>query len=300
MFKALPGVLAIVALTSACHLTEYPIITDEDQTTKVTGTHAVNTTGDAFIAQKAQVAKVDPDGNTYENVWFMNQANDPSKRTIYNYTNVGHLSNPSSIFHGSVYMNPDHTGCWSSRAHAGGPLFDFDANVNCQQFNQPAILLAKFTRNQEAGRDGNHGSDDANTASSSRAHAAYGVTFDQAVDMLVSLRGAATYGEWTDVGMTGYRAAVTPANATFELATDAGVRTAIVVDGTQITLDPVNNHVLVDLRTGNVDAVLNQLADWVDANGRSATLYATVLGQTLNFSVGLNTAQQYRDWTNKY
>lgn len=50
--RKLLAVATMVAFSSGCALTNYPVITDRDQVRQANGTHIVNTTGRAFVAQK--------------------------------------------------------------------------------------------------------------------------------------------------------------------------------------------------------------------------------------------------------
>ena len=85
--RKLLTVAALAALNSACALTNYPIITDEDQVRQANGTHIVNTTGRAFVMQKVQVASFVGD-TTFNTVWFTNQ-DQKGNQTLWTHENIG-------------------------------------------------------------------------------------------------------------------------------------------------------------------------------------------------------------------
>ena len=96
MLKKL-ALLLVPFAAVGCALTDYPVITDEDQTFKVIGTHIVNTAGESYIKQKVQIALVKPGGTTVETVWYTNQ-DGSGNQTIYNRMNVGNISDFSTVF----------------------------------------------------------------------------------------------------------------------------------------------------------------------------------------------------------
>ena len=291
-FFALAG---LVALTSACALTDYPVITDEDQVRQANGTHIVNTSGQAFVLQKVQVASFVGD-KSYNAVWFVNQ-DQKGNQTIYTRMNHGLVAEPDTWFHGTTYMNDNRNTCWNIRAPnpATGDtdIFDFAINVNCEGTETIAVLLSKGERSQEAGGDGNSGTDDG-APSSNVAQSVAGVTLQQAVDVLDQLDSYATFGDWADYGMTGYKYTASPSTVDIGLANSSGIVTDFNLDGVTIVYDVMNRKAVFDTRSGNTPAILRELADWVDANGDDGRLTVTFAGVTASANAGLMSAAHLR------
>lgn len=294
--RKLLAVAVVVGFNSACALTNYPVITDQDQVRQANGTHVVNTTGRAFIMQKVQVASFVGD-QSFNTVWFTNQ-DQKGNQTIWNHQNIGLVADPDTYFHGNIYMNDDRNTCWNVRASnpvVGDTPFDFDINVNCPGSETIVLLLSKSARTREAGSDGNNGNDD-NPGSDfgGRGQSMAGVTLQQAISVLGQLDSHATYGSYPQYGMNGYKMTVTPANVDVTLATSGGAVTDFNLDGMTIAYDVTNERAVFDTRSGNSAVILGQLADWVEANGRTATVSVTFAGVTATNPVSLFSAAHYR------
>lgn len=300
MFRKLP-LLLIGVLSAGCALTEYPIITDEDQLPKVLNTHNVNTADLAYVKQKLQVAVIKPGGETRESVWFIQQ-DAGGNQTISNYVNIGHLSciGQGCVFHGTTYLNNDREGCWWVRAPnaASEPnfgfdnIFGFETNEACKNRiggAEPPVRLAKFVRSMEAGRDRGAGVSGSGVSSTSlRSQGAFGVTLHQAIDVAGQLDAYGTYGDWrSEYGLEGWKFTVTPDNLKVELANSSAARTQIMFDGVVAVLDLRNGKAILDARTGNMPDALRQIGDWVQANGQAGTVYVTFAGVTGHTDVGL-------------
>jgi len=287
---------AVIGLNSACALTNYPVITDRDQVRQANGTHIVNTTGRAFVMQKIQVASFVGD-TSFNTVWFTNQ-DQRGNQVLWTHMNIGLRGKPDTYFHGNTYLNDDRNTCWNVRANnpvVGDVPFDFEINLNCKGSETIALLVSKSARTREAGSDGNNGNDDSPGSDfGGRGQSMAGVTLQQAVNVLSQLDSYATFGTYPEYGMNGYKMTVTPANVDVQLATASGVQTDFNLDGVTIAYDAVNERVVFDSRTGNTAAIVRQMADWVDANGREATISVTFAGTTATNPVALFSAAHYR------
>lgn len=293
--RKLLALAALISLSSACAITDYPVITDQDQVRQANGTHVVNTTGRAFIMQKVQVASFIGD-TSFNTVSFVNQ-DQRGNQTLYTHMNIGLVANPDTWFHGTVYMNDDRNTCWNVRAAnpVSGDVspFDFDFNANCKGSEALAVLVSFAQRSQEAGSDGNNGNPTSPGSDfGGRGQSFAGVTVQQAIAALGQLDAAGTYGSYA--GINGYRMTVTPANFGVTLTSSAGASTTLAFDGVTLTYDPVNQRALIDPRGSNAAAIADQVANWVDANGRNATLTLTFLGTTARFNASLFDAAHYR------
>lgn len=295
--RRLLALSAIMAFSSACAVTDYPVITDQDQVRQANGTHIVNTTGRAFIMQKVQVASFIGD-TSFNAVWFVNQ-DQRGNQTLYTHMNIGLVANPDTWFHGNIYLNDNRNTCWNIRAaNPNSPSdtpFDFDINVNCKGTEALAVLISKGSRTTESGGDGNNGNDDSPGSDfGGRGQAMAGVTLQQAIGVLSQLDSYATYGKYPEYGLNGYKMTLTPANVDIQLANPSGVRTDFNLDGVTVVYDVVNERAVFDTRGSNAKTILRELADWVDANGREGTVSVTFAGTTATNPVALFSASQYR------
>ena len=290
------AVAAMVVFSSGCALTNYPVITDRDQVRQANGTHIVNTAGQAFIAQKVQVASFVGD-TSYNTVWFTNQQNN-GDQTLWTHMNFGVVGRPDTYFHGNVYMNTNRNTCWNIRASntvVNDQPFDFDANLRCPGTETIVVLISKSSRTQEAGGDGNNGNDDSPGSDfGGRGQSMAGVTLQQAIDVLGQLDSYATYGNYPEYGLNGYKMTVSPSNVDISLANGSGVATDFNLDGVTIAYDVANQRAVFDPSASNSAALLRQLADWVDANGREGTVSVTFAGTTATNPVALFSAAHYR------
>lgn len=295
-YLAVAAMAAVAMFNSACALSDYPVITDRDQVRQANGTHIVNTTGQAFVMQKVQVASFVGD-TSFNAVWFTNQ-DQSGNQTLYTRMNIGLRSNSDTWFHGNVYLNDDRNTCWNVRAPnpvAGDVPFDFDFNVNCKGSEALVFLISKGSRTREAGSDGNNGNDDSPGSDfGGRGQSMAGVTLQQAINVLGQLDSYATYGSYPAYGMTGYKMTVNPSNVDIQLANSSGVTTDFNLDGVTLVYDVTNERAVFDTRGSNAAATLRQLADWVDANGKSGTISVTFAGTTATNAIALLSAAHYR------
>jgi hypothetical protein len=140
------GFAAAAAMGFGCAITNYDLITDNDQG------GVVNTNGKAYIRQSSQVATNWPDGND-NLVWFVDQkANGDRTLTTYNYA----TSATGDPFKDDLYCSPDWNGCAITTASdpQDGDVDDFDyrANTNCSGFRSLSLLVSTTRYYGECGR----------------------------------------------------------------------------------------------------------------------------------------------------
>lgn len=140
------GFAAAAAMGFGCAVTNYDLITDNDQG------GVVNTNGKAYIRQSSQVATNWPDGND-NLVWFVDQkANGDRTLTTYNYA----TSATGDPFKDDLYCSPDWNGCAIVTADDPqvGDVDDFDyrANVNCTGYRSLSVLVSTTRYYGECGR----------------------------------------------------------------------------------------------------------------------------------------------------
>ncbi len=144
----------VLALAFGCAITQYSVITDNDQNdSPKAGGAPTNTNGKAHLRESSQVAFGYDDG-TDELFSFVDQKAN-GDRTISTYNNhSGNAGQP--VFHSDLYCNPDWAGCavWTSADLESDPRPDFDgtANTNCLGFRSLSVLLSSSRYYGECGR----------------------------------------------------------------------------------------------------------------------------------------------------
>jgi hypothetical protein len=140
------GFAAAAAMGFGCAITNYDLITDNDQG------GVVNTAGKAYIRQSSQVATNWPDGND-NLVWFVDQkANGDRTLTTYNYA----TSATGDPFKDDLYCSPDWNGC--AIVTAPDPQtndvddFDYRGNANCSGYRSLSLLVSTSRYYGECGR----------------------------------------------------------------------------------------------------------------------------------------------------
>ena len=143
----------LLAAASGCAITNYGLITDNDQLSHGQSSNVVNTNGKAhFPLGKSLYAVVWPDG-TDELIQFVDQrANGDRTLTTYNNFSTG----DEPIFHDDLYCNPDWNGCAIFTAPdpedpADDP-FDGRLNANCSGARSLSMLVSTGRYSGECGR----------------------------------------------------------------------------------------------------------------------------------------------------
>lgn len=146
------GFCAMLSLGVGCAITDYSLITDNDQVANGQGSGVVNTNGKAHLIESSQIATIWPDG-TDEWIAFVDQKAN-GDRTITNYNNFSTGGFPT--FHDDQYCNPDWQGC--SMVTAPDPEigdvdpFDYTFNINCKGIRSISLLLSTTRYYGECGR----------------------------------------------------------------------------------------------------------------------------------------------------
>jgi hypothetical protein len=140
--------LATLLVGFGCAITDYGVITDNDQSNGQGG--IVNTQGKAHIRETSQIATIWPDG-TDELFTFIDQSAD-STATLTTYNNFSTGGEPT--FHDDLYCNPDWSGCsiFSAMDNNDANLFDGRSNANCSGARSLSLLLGTGRYYGECGR----------------------------------------------------------------------------------------------------------------------------------------------------
>ncbi len=250
---------AALALGVGCAVTDYGVITDNDQVANGQGNGIVNTNGKALIRLKAQVATIWPDG-TDELLWFVDQkANGDQTLTTYNNFSSG--SDP--IFHDDLYCTPDRQGCWITSApnpiEGDTDPFDYSANPNCRGYRSLSFLIATGRYYSECGR------------------ARIGL------EDRIRLMNMGRIG--TSLGMNGLFYDVNNLNTTIRLSNMAGFETTLpVTASTSLFLSYERGRLgTLDLTHPGFRAMGNYYADFLQ-NHASNTTEVTVVFNGISFS----------------
>lgn len=146
------GFCLVLAMGVGCAITDYSLITDNDQVANGQGSGVVNTNGKAHIIESSQIATIWPDGTDEYFSMVDQKAN--GDRTITTYNNYSTGGAPT--FHDDLYCNPDWSGCaiWSAPDPETGDadIFDGSSNLNCAGARSLSLLLATSRYYGECGR----------------------------------------------------------------------------------------------------------------------------------------------------
>ena len=129
------GFCLVLAMGVGCAITNYSLITDNDQVSNGQGSGVVNTNGKAKMTSQ-QVATIWPDGSD-ELFSFIDQKADGTA-VITTYNNFSTGGDPT--FHSDLYCNTAWNGCaiWTAPDDNVGDIFDGTFNANCAGAN-PAL-----------------------------------------------------------------------------------------------------------------------------------------------------------------
>lgn len=145
------GFCLVLAMGVGCAITDYALITDNDQTRNGQGTGTVNTNGKAHIREGSQVASGYPDG--YDELFSFVDQSANGDRVLTTYDN---FSSSFPIFHSDFYCNPDWQGCAVSTSQdpqvGDVDIFDYSANFNCLGARSLYLLVASSRYYGECGR----------------------------------------------------------------------------------------------------------------------------------------------------
>ena len=143
----------VLAMGVGCAITDYDVITDNDQGSQSDPAGSVvNTNGKAKITPSAQIATSYSDGNDELFSMINQKADGTASITTYNNFSTG----SGAIFHDDLYCNPDWNGCsiFTAADDNDGNLFDGSINGNCSGARSLSLLLSTSRYYGECGRSG--------------------------------------------------------------------------------------------------------------------------------------------------
>lgn len=238
------GLCALLTTGVGCALSNYELITDNDQVSNGQGSGVVNTNGKALVRQSSQVALGWPDG-TDNAVWFVDQAAN-GDRTLSTYNNFSTGSDP--IFPDDLYCSPERQGCaivTSSDPEVGDvDIYDYSYNPNCAGARSVYYLTSTTRYYGECGR-------------------ALALT-----DRLSLLNQGRLVSK---NGVAGLQWAATPMNTTVTLNNKAGVQQLLPMAGSfSITMIPNGQRqTIIDLNNPMNKVLFNSAADFMSNYGSS-------------------------------
>lgn len=145
------GFCLVLAMGVGCAITNYSLITDNDQVSNGQGSGVINTNGKAKITS-AQVATIWPDGS--DELFTMVDQKTNGDRTLTTYNNFSTGGDPT--FLDDFYCNPDWQGCAIYTAPdpevGDDDIFDGSANANCFGARSLSVRLSTSRYYGECGR----------------------------------------------------------------------------------------------------------------------------------------------------
>jgi hypothetical protein len=149
------GFCLVLLAGFGCAITNYGVITDNDQIYKKKGLTVqpvIDTSGRAHIKETSQVATLWPDGSD-ELINFIDQKKDGTSK-LFTYNNYSTGAQP--IFHDDFYCNTAKTGCsiWTApdTNDAADDPFDGEFNANCFGARSLSVLLSTDRYYGECGK----------------------------------------------------------------------------------------------------------------------------------------------------
>lgn len=239
-----PLLLLSTALAAGCAITNYELITDNDQVSNGNGSGVVNTNGKALIRQSSLVATQWPDG-TDVSVCFVDQRAN-GDRTLTTYNNFSTGDDP--IFQSDLYCSPDRQGCaifTSDDPEVGDiDIFDYSFNTECSGARSISDLISTSRYYGECGR------------------------LVPSLEDRLSLLYQAQHATWRGVEALSW--SVSPANLTIVLDNLEGGRARIPLTGEArvIALAGGERHAVLDLSNPALRATGNAYADWALTQAR--------------------------------
>jgi hypothetical protein len=143
--------IAVVALSFGCAITDYPVITDNEDDS---GNFVVNTNGQASLLPTGQAITIGPDYNSE-----IHSTVDQAGNGDQNITSYSNLQTPGNVhFMAYTYCNIDQDGCWTTKspnpAIGDASIFDYTSNANCDGWESLFFVISFGARTGECGRTG--------------------------------------------------------------------------------------------------------------------------------------------------
>lgn len=146
------GFCLVLAMSVGCAITNYGLITDNDQVANGQGSGVVNTNGKAKVYSSSQIATIWSDGT--DELFTMVDQKANGDRTLTTYNNFSTGGDPT--FHDDMYCNPDWQGCaivTSPDPEVGdSDIFDGTLNANCSGARSISVSLSTGRYYGECGR----------------------------------------------------------------------------------------------------------------------------------------------------
>lgn len=258
------GFAFVLAAGVGCALTDYEVITDNDQLLNQASSGIVNTQGKAHIIE-TQVATLWTDGSD-ELIWFADQkANGDQVITTYN----NYSSTAGPTFHDDTYCNPDWQGCALTTAQnpyvGDADMFDYSLNINCSGVRSLSLLLSTTRYYGECGR------------------------VEMALQDRISLLNMGRFGR--AIGTEGLFYDLNRSNLSITLDNNAGFVTSLPVNADSVLfMAPQSRKAVLDMTNPMLASMGRSYADFLANNAtHSTTLTATYNGISLSWNIAGNT-----------
>lgn len=255
------GFCLVLAMGVGCAITNYELITDNDQVANGQGSGVINTKGKANIIA-GQVAFGYADGT--DELFSMVDQKSNGDRTLTTYNNFSTGSDP--IFHDNLYCNTAWSGC--SMITASDPEigdadpFDYSFNVNCSGIRSLSYVLSTTRYYGECGRAKIGLTDRANLIFQGRMG-----TFNGREVLLYDLNRS---------------------NTSLTLNNNSGVATNLPITGTMtVAADMGKRQYMVDVTDPLVARTITRFADFHRTYGTNhTTMTLSYNGISIPFEIG--------------
>jgi len=257
------GFCFVLVAGVGCALTNYELITDNDQVLNGQGSGVVNTQGKAHIIE-TQIGFIYPDGSD-ELIWFVDQKSN-GDRTLTTYNNYSTTAGP--VLHDDHYCNPDWQGCaiiTGDDPEVGDvDIFDYTFNVNCSGLRSLTYVLSTTRYYGECGR------------------------MNLNLQDRLSLLNMGRYGQ--NIGMEGLFFDMNRSNLSITLDNNAGFVTSLPVTADLVAFfAPQNRKMSLDLTNPMLGSMSRSYADFLANNATHATKVTfTYNGIGMSYDIGGN------------
>lgn len=260
------GFCFVLVAGVGCAITNYELITDNDQVHNGQGTGVVNTAGMAHIIE-TQIATLWPDGSD-EFIWFVDQKSN-GDRSLSTYNNYSTLDYP--VFHDDKYCNPDHQGCAIITAEdpetGDASIFDYQFNPNCSGLRSLTYVLSTTRYYGECGR------------------------MRLGLQDRLNLLNMGRFGQ--SMGLEGLFFDMNRSNLSITLDNNAGFVTSLPVTADVVAfMAPKDRKVVLDLTNPMLGSMMRSYADFLANNATGATkINLTYNGISMSFDIAGNDGQ---------
>jgi len=257
------GFCFVLVAGVGCAITNYELITDNDQVHNGQGTGVVNTNGKAHVIE-TQIATTFPDGSD-ELIWFVDQKAN-GDRALSTYNNFSTLDFP--MFHDDKYCNPDWVGCAVITADdpevGDASVFDYNLNANCSGLRSLTYVLNTTRYYGECGR------------------------MRLGLQDRLNLLNMGRYGQ--SMGLEGLFFDMNRSNLSITLDNNAGFVTSLPVTADLVAFfAPKERKMVLDMTNPMLGSMSRSYADFLANNATGATKVTfTFNGISMSFDIGGN------------